>query len=91
MHSYNKLGLWDLAEYKRVVYLEPENLVLENMDDLFLCGPMCAVHINPLVYINSLWVVTPRDKPTRDIVKQSLDEMRERGQLRGIEQGFIPG
>lgn len=33
---------WSLIEYKQVILLEDNMLVLENIDDLFSCSGICA-------------------------------------------------
>ena len=35
--TLNKLHLWRLTRYERVVYLDADNLVMHNMDELFGC------------------------------------------------------
>lgn len=40
---YTKLEIFRLTEYHRVVYLDADTTILENVDELFLCGPFCAV------------------------------------------------
>ena len=35
--TLNKLHLWRMTRYERVVYLDADNLVVHNMDELFGC------------------------------------------------------
>ena len=38
-----KLEIWRLTEYRRVVYLDADAIVTQNIDELFRCGAFCAV------------------------------------------------
>jgi hypothetical protein len=59
-HTLNKLHLWNLTAYDRVVYLDADNLVLDKrMDELFSCGHFCAVYMNPFHFHTGLLVVKP--------------------------------
>jgi len=35
LHNFAKLRLWELDEYRKVVYLDADTLVVQNIDDLF--------------------------------------------------------
>jgi len=41
--SFNKLYLWDLTEYTRVIFLDSDNIFIDNVDSLFHCGHFCVV------------------------------------------------
>lgn len=43
MYTLNKLHVWNLIEYSRVIYMDADNLVLRNMHELFSCGKFCVV------------------------------------------------
>jgi alpha-N-acetylglucosamine transferase len=51
----NKLHVWNLLEYERVIYLDADNIALRNMDELFLCGHFCALYMNVVSICASLW------------------------------------
>ena len=57
--TFNKLYLWNLTQYERVVYLDSDNVVLSNPDELFLCGHFCVVFMNPLLFHTGLMVIRP--------------------------------
>ncbi|KAF4319795.1 hypothetical protein BBO99_00006108 [Phytophthora kernoviae] len=38
IYTLNKLHVWNLLEYERVVYLDADNVLIRNSDELFLCG-----------------------------------------------------
>ncbi|CAM9156698.1 unnamed protein product, partial [Phaeothamnion confervicola] len=55
----SKIHAWALTEYDRVVVLDEDMLVLENIDDLFSCEGMCAVMEQSELINTALLVVTP--------------------------------
>ena len=57
--TFNKLYLWNLTQYERLVYLDSDNIVLSNPDELFLCGHFCVVYMNPLLFHTGLMVIKP--------------------------------
>ena len=59
-HTLNKLHLWNLTAYDRLIYLDADNLILDKrMDELFSCGHFCAVYMNPVNFHTGLLVVKP--------------------------------
>lgn len=98
LHMRNKLVIWDdpaLAKLKRVAYLDPENLVLRNLDEIFACGQFCAVdNSQAVVYSNSLLVISPESIPARNLYSDAIDSFMISGRAYnyvGITQGFLPG
>jgi hypothetical protein len=98
LHMRNKLILWDdpvLSTLKRIVYLDPENLVLKNMDEIFECREFCAVdNGQSIVYANGLLVITPTSLAGRTILSDAIDSFMISGRpynYVGISQGFLPG
>lgn len=98
LHMRNKLVVWDdpvLAKLKRVAYLDPENLVLRNLDEIFACGMFCAVdNGQAVVYSNSLLVISPESVAARNLYSDAIDSFMISGRAYnyvGITQGFLPG
>ncbi|GBG63876.1 hypothetical protein CBR_g39657 [Chara braunii] len=85
MHALNKLLAWNLTEYNRIVLLDADNIILDNMDELFRCGNFCAVFINPCIFHTGLMVLEPSHEVFRDMVKK-LDELDS---FDGADQGFL--
>lgn len=52
-YTYDKLLLFGLTDYKKIVYLDSDMLILENIDELFECKPFSAVPAGYL--INNEW------------------------------------
>lgn len=85
IYTLNKLHVWNLLEYERVVYLDADNVLIRNADELFLCGHLCAVFMNPCHFHTGLLVVTPDAKEYQRLLRglghlQSFD---------GADQGFL--
>lgn len=98
LHMRNKLAIWDdpvLSQLQRVVYLDPENLVLRNMDEIFACTQFCAVdNGQSVVYSNSLLVISPASVAARNLYSDAIDSFMISGReynYVGITQGFLPG
>ncbi|GJP43873.1 hypothetical protein CLOM_g3275 [Closterium sp. NIES-68] len=83
--ALNKLLAWRLKEYKRVVLLDADNLVLKNVDELFRCGSMCAVFINPCTFHTGLIVL----KPSVKVFKDMMQQLRSLPSFDAADQGFL--
>lgn len=98
LHMRNKLALWDdpvLSKLKRIVYLDPENLLMKNLDEIFACKQFCAVdNGQSVVYSNSLLVISPESVAARNLYSDAIDSFMISGRsynYMGITQGFLPG
>ncbi|CAH0487893.1 unnamed protein product [Peronospora farinosa] len=98
MHMRNKLVIWDdpqISSLQRVVYLDPENLVLRNLDEIFACHQFCAVdNGQSVVYSNGLLVISPDSIAVRNLYSDAIDGFMITGReynYIGITQGFMPG
>ncbi|KAK1947117.1 putative glucuronosyltransferase PGSIP8 [Phytophthora citrophthora] len=98
LHMRNKLVIWDdpqISSLKRVVYLDPENLVLRNLDEIFACYQFCAVdNGQSVVYSNGLLVISPDSIAARNLYSDAIDGFMITGReynYIGIIQGFMPG
>jgi hypothetical protein len=85
--TLNKLYVWNLTQYERVVYLDADNIALGNLDELFDCGHFCAVFMNPCNFHTGLLVIKP-DTAQFDYMVNSLRS----GNITsydGADQGFL--
>ncbi|XP_068654869.1 inositol phosphorylceramide glucuronosyltransferase 1-like [Aristolochia californica] len=82
---YTKLKIFNMTNYKKVVYLDADTIVVKNIDDLFKCGKFCA-NLKHSERMNSgVMVVEPSETTFRDM-------MRQVGTLHsytGGDQGFL--
>lgn len=85
IYTLNKLHVWNLLEYERVVYLDADNVLIRNADELFLCGHFCAVFMNPCHFHTGLLVVTPDAKE----YERLLRALHHLGSFDGADQGFL--
>lgn len=57
---YTKLLIVEMEdEYDRIVFLDADTLVLENIDELFECEPFCAVMRHSELLNSGVVVITP--------------------------------
>ena len=85
--TFNKLYLWNLTQYERVVYLDSDNIVLSNPDELFMCGAFCVVYMNPLLFHTGLMVVQPSTDMFRTLVHALFSS--DSYSHDGADQGFL--
>ncbi|XP_075496480.1 putative glucuronosyltransferase PGSIP8 [Primulina tabacum] len=84
--TLNKLYVWKLVEYERVVMLDADNLFLQKTDELFQCGQFCAVFINPCIFHTGLFVL----QPSLELFNDMIHELEiGRSNTDGADQGFI--
>ncbi|PON40652.1 Nucleotide-diphospho-sugar transferase [Parasponia andersonii] len=88
MLTMNKIYVWSLVDYDRIVMLDSDNIFLHKTDELFQCGQFCAVFINPCVFHTGLFVLQPSMEVFKDMVHE-LENERENPD--GADQGFIGG
>ena len=86
LHALNKLHLWRMTRYERVVYLDSDNIVTNNMDELFGAGRFCVVFMNPCHFHTGLIVV----KPDLAEYESLIQTLQNGGQsYDGADQGFL--
>lgn len=57
---YTKLLIVEMeSEYDRIVFLDADTLVLENVDELFDCEPFCAVMRHSELLNSGVVVISP--------------------------------
>lgn len=83
--TFNKLHVWNLLEYERVVYLDADNILLRNSDELFNCGQFCGVFMNPCHFHTGLMVITPNATEYARLLR----ELKRLKSFDGADQGFL--
>jgi hypothetical protein len=85
--ALNKLHLWNMTEFDRVVYLDADNIAMQRsmVEDLFLCGHFCVVYMNPCHFHTGLIVV----KPNVTIFSELQANLAKTGSYDGADQGFL--
>jgi len=84
--TLNKLYMWNLTQYERVVYLDADNIALGNLDELFRCGHFCAVFMNPCNFHTGLLVIKPDAGQFKLMVDALYNHTRS---YDGADQGFL--
>jgi len=87
VYSFNKLYVWNMTDYERVVFLDSDNIFIDNMDALFHCGHFCVVFMNPLIFHTGLIVV----KPDATMFKRLVHALYSDASFShdGADQGFL--
>eukprot|EP00756_Hemistasia_phaeocysticola_P060057 Hpha_TRINITY_DN3729_c0_g1::TRINITY_DN3729_c0_g1_i1::g.23805::m.23805 len=85
LFALNKLAVWTLTEYKRVIYLDADVIVLQPADFLFQCGHFCAVFMNPINFHTAILII----KPSEDTYRDMLAKLKTLGSFDGADQGFF--
>jgi len=80
-----KLQIWTLIEYDKLVFLDGDTLVLQNIDELFLCGNFCASMRHSERFNKGVMVLKPSVEIYRDMV-QNLEGL---GSYTGGDQGVL--
>lgn len=82
---YTKLKIFNMTNYRKVVYLDADTIVIKNIDDLFKCGKFCA-NLKHSERLNSgVLVVEPSEALFKDMVKQ----ISTLPSYTGGDQGFL--
>ena len=96
-HTYAKLGIFGLSQYDKIVYLDADMIILQNIDELFDKPHMSAVNAGGLLPENAHWiqlnsglmVIEPSDALFKDMVsKIGKIEQAERKDNYS-DQGFL--
>ena len=82
---YTKLEIFRQTEYHRLVYLDADTTLLENTDELFLCGPFCAVMRHSELINTGIIVVEPNVSLYEDMRAKVADLYS----YTGGDQGFL--
>eukprot|EP01094_Clydonella_sp_ATCC50884_P006596 TRINITY_DN15820_c0_g1_i1.p1 TRINITY_DN15820_c0_g1~~TRINITY_DN15820_c0_g1_i1.p1 ORF type:complete len:611 (+),score=196.59 TRINITY_DN15820_c0_g1_i1:153-1835(+) len=67
---FSKLNMYNLTEYDKVVYLDTDTVVAENVDELFLCPGYCACVRNAF-FNTGVLVFNPSERMFMDLVSQA--------------------
>ncbi|CAH2055123.1 unnamed protein product [Thlaspi arvense] len=82
---YTKLKIFNMTDYKKVVYLDADTIVVKNIEDLFKCSKFCA-NLKHSERLNSgVMVVEPSEALFDDMMKQ----VKTLSSYTGGDQGFL--
>lgn len=80
-----KLAIFNMTDYKRLVFLDADSVVLRDMSDVWRCGRFCAVFINPSHFNSGMMLVTPSSVTFADMLR-ALPRLPS---YDGGDQGFL--
>eukprot|EP00124_Ichthyophonus_hoferi_P001543 Ihof_evm2s83 gene=Ihof_evmTU2s83 len=88
IYTLNKLLLWKMTTYERVMYFDADNIILNNIDQAFMCGHFCAVFMNPVNFHTGMLVVKPNMDVFNDMMYHLNNGLES---YDGADQGFLTG
>lgn len=86
IHTLNKLHLWNMARYERVMYLDADVVATAPLQPLFGCGRLCVVYMNPCHFHTALMVVKPDPGEFDRLMFELNNGSRSHD---GADQGFL--
>ncbi|KAK4431187.1 Inositol phosphorylceramide glucuronosyltransferase 1 [Sesamum alatum] len=82
---YTKLKIFNMTEYKKVVYLDADTIVVKNIEDLFKCQKFCA-NLKHSERLNSGVMVV---EPSEEVFKDMMTKVNTMYSYTGGDQGFL--
>ncbi|XP_022965663.1 inositol phosphorylceramide glucuronosyltransferase 1-like isoform X1 [Cucurbita maxima] len=82
---YTKLKIFNMTDYRKVVYLDADTIVVKNIDDLFKCIKFCA-NLKHSERLNSGVMVV---EPSEAIFNDMMSKVRTLPSYTGGDQGFL--
>ena len=80
-----KLLVWTLTEYRKVVFIDSDAMVLRNIDHMFRCGNFCASFRHSDLFNTGVIVLDPSQKTFKDM----KSKLRDFESYDGGDQGFL--
>ncbi|KAE8651720.1 inositol phosphorylceramide glucuronosyltransferase 1 [Cucumis sativus] len=82
---YTKLKIFNMTDYKKVVYLDADTIVVKNIEDLFKCSKFCA-NLKHSERLNSGVMVV---EPSETIFNDMMSKVNTLPSYTGGDQGFL--
>ncbi|XP_044482389.1 inositol phosphorylceramide glucuronosyltransferase 1 isoform X1 [Mangifera indica] len=82
---YTKLKIFNMTNYKKVVYLDADTVVVKNIEDLFRCGKFCA-NLKHSERLNSGVMVV---EPSETVFNDMMSKVNTLHSYTGGDQGFL--
>ena len=82
---FTKVLAWLLTEYRRVVLIDSDAIVLRNIDELFSCGEFCAAYRHSDLFNTGVVVLKPSEQTFRNICSK-IQSIRS---FTNGDQGFL--
>ncbi|KAI8556221.1 hypothetical protein RHMOL_Rhmol05G0235400 [Rhododendron molle] len=82
---YTKLKIFNMTNYKKVVYLDADTIVVKSVEDLFKCGKFCA-NLKHSERLNSGVMVV---EPSQAVFNDMMSKVNLLPSYTGGDQGFL--
>ncbi|XP_052179785.1 inositol phosphorylceramide glucuronosyltransferase 1 isoform X2 [Diospyros lotus] len=82
---YTKLKIFNMTNYKKVVYLDADTIVVKSIEDLFKCGKFCA-NLKHSERLNSGVMVL---EPSQTVFNDMMTKVKTLHSYTGGDQGFL--
>lgn len=82
---YTKLYIFQMTEYRKVVFLDADIMVIRNMDSLFSCPGFCASLRHSERFNSGVMSLEPSKETFEDMMKK----IKEMPSYTGGDQGFL--
>ncbi|XP_047341030.1 inositol phosphorylceramide glucuronosyltransferase 1-like [Impatiens glandulifera] len=82
---YTKLKIFNMTNYKKVVYLDADTIVVKSIEDLFKCGKFCA-NLKHSERLNSGVMVV---EPSATVFSDMMSKVNTLQSYTGGDQGFL--
>ncbi|XP_065852116.1 inositol phosphorylceramide glucuronosyltransferase 1 isoform X2 [Euphorbia lathyris] len=82
---YTKLKIFNMTNYKKVVYLDADTIVVKNIEDLFKCSKFCA-NLKHSERLNSGVMVV---EPSQSLFNDMMSKVTTLHSYTGGDQGFL--
>ncbi|CAK9325957.1 unnamed protein product [Citrullus colocynthis] len=82
---YTKLKIFNMTDYRKVVYLDADTIVLKSIEDLFKCSKFCA-NLKHSERLNSGVMVV---EPSETIFNDMMSKVNTLPSYTGGDQGFL--
>ncbi|CAL5343038.1 unnamed protein product [Camellia sinensis] len=82
---YTKLKIFNMTDYKKVVYLDADTIVVKSIEDLFKCGKFCA-NLKHSERLNSGVMVV---EPSQAVFNDMMSQVKTLRSYTGGDQGFL--
>ncbi|KVI03072.1 Glycosyl transferase, family 8 [Cynara cardunculus var. scolymus] len=83
--NYSKFRLWQLTDYKKIIFIDADMLILRNIDFLFGMSEISATGNNGTLFNSGVMVI----EPSNCTFKLLMDHINEITSYNGGDQGYL--
>lgn len=82
-NTFDKLSVFSLTEYEKIVYLDLDLLILENIDDLFAYNGLAMAMDHPFTNLHNsgVMIIEPNMDDYYNLIKLMVEKMKNQEQL----------